>query len=167
MSSVRSCSTPTTRRRSATCPIQKKTYVPSFDRAVVADSGFVVALFNPRETTHGAAVAFVAANQAPLITIQGVIVETCFFLSPKGRRALLEWVARGGIELVDIPLPAYAQIGAIITRYQNLDPDFVDCALVWLAGEVNCKRILTLDVTDFSAFRLPGNKRFKLIEWFA
>jgi hypothetical protein len=42
---------------------------------------------------------------------------------------------------------------------------FVDCALVWLAGRVNCRRILTLDRKDFEIFRLPGNKRFEIIEW--
>ncbi len=139
--------------------------MPSYDRAVIADSGFVVALFGPREAAHHAAVAFVADNKAPLITVQGVIAETCFFLSPRGRRALLEWVARGAIELLDIPSDAYAEMGAIMNRYQNLDPDFVDCALVWLAGEVKCRRILTLDERDFAAFRVKGNKRFELIEW--
>ncbi len=139
--------------------------MPSYDRAVIADSGFVVALFAPREAAHDAAVAFVAVNEAPIITIQSVIAETCFFLSAKGRRALLEWVARGAVELLDIPTQAYAEIGAITNRYQNLDPDFADCALVWLAGEVKCRRILTLDERDFSAFRMKGNKRFELIEW--
>ena len=139
--------------------------MPSYDRAVIADSGFVVALFAPREAAHDAAVAFVAANEAPIITIQSVIAETCFFLSTKGRRALLEWVARGAVELLDVPTHAYAEIGAITNRYQNLDPDFADCALVWLAGEVKCRRILTLDERDFSAFRMKGNKRFELIEW--
>jgi uncharacterized protein len=146
-------------------PILKKTYVPSYDRAVIADSGFVVALFAPREAAHDAAVSFLATNEAPIITIQGVIAETCFFLSAKGRCALLEWIARGAITLLEIPAHAYADIGAITTRYQNLDPDFVDCALVWLAGEVKCRRILTLDERDFATFRVKGNKRFDLIEW--
>jgi uncharacterized protein len=139
--------------------------VPSYDRAVIADSGFIVALFAPREATHESAIAFVAANSAPLITIQGVIAEACFFLSTKGRGALLEWVARGGIVLLDVPSPAYSSIGAIVSRYQNLDPDFVDCALVWLAGEINCRRILTLERRDFGAYRIKGKKRFELIAW--
>jgi uncharacterized protein len=139
--------------------------VTSYDRALIADSGFIVALFGPREVRHKSAVEFVANNTAPLITVPGVIVESCFFLSAKGRRALLEWVARGAIGILDIPAQAYAAIGAIMNRYQNLDPDFVDCALVWLAGETNCRRVLTLDERDFGTYRLKGNKRFELIEW--
>ena len=139
--------------------------MPSYDRAVIADSGFVIALFAPREAAHDAAVSFVATNDAPTIIIQSVIAETCFFLSTKGRRALLEWVARGAVEVIDIPTSAYTEIGAIMNRYQNLDPDFADCALVWLAGEVKCRRILTLDERDFTVFRVKGNKRFELIEW--
>lgn len=139
--------------------------MPSYERALIADSGFVVSLFAPREAAHEAAVNFLAANEAPIITIQGVITETCFFLGAKGRRALLEWISRGAVTLLEIPAQAYADIGAITTRYQNLDPDFVDCALVWLAGEVKCRRILTLDERDFGTFRIKGNKRFDMIEW--
>ena len=139
--------------------------MPSYDRALIADSGFIVALFGPHEAAHESAVEFVAVNNAPLITVQGVIVESCFFLSAKGRRALLEWVARGALDLLDVPAQAYAAIGAIMNRYQNLDPDFVDCALVWLAGETNCRRVLTLDERDFGTYRVKGNKRFDLIEW--
>jgi uncharacterized protein len=151
--------------RNAAFPTQKIIYVPSYDRALIADSGFVVSLFAPREVAHKAAVSFLATNEAPIITIQGVITEACFFLSVKGRRALLEWISRGAISLMDVPAPAYADIAAIVTRYQNLDPDFVDCALVWLAGEVKCRRILTLDKRDFGTFRIKGNKRFDMIEW--
>jgi uncharacterized protein len=151
--------------RNVTFLIRRIIYVTSYDRALIADSGFVVSLFAPREAAHEAAVAFLVTNEAPIITIQGVITETCFFLGVKGRRALLEWVSRGAVTLLEIPAQAYAEIGAITTRYQNLDPDFVDCALVWLAGEVKCKRILTLDERDFGTFRIKGNKRFDLIEW--
>ena len=146
-------------------PTQKITYVPSYDRALVADSGFIVALFGPRETRHKSAVEFVANNTAPLITVQGVMVESCFFLSAKGRRALLEWVARGALDILDVPAQAYATISAIMNRYKNLDPGFVDCALVRLAGETNCRRILTIDERDFGTYRVKSNKRFELIEW--
>jgi uncharacterized protein len=154
-----------THRRNSTFRIRKKIYVPSYDRAVIADSGFIVALFAPREPAHDAAIAFIAANQAPIITIQSIIAEACFFLSAKGRRALLEWVARGAVEVLDIPGSRFAEIGAIINRYQDIDPDFADCALVWLASELDCRRILTLDVRDFTVFRIKGKKRFELIDW--
>ena len=139
--------------------------MPSYARAVIADSGFVVSLFGKREPAHGAALSFTAAIAAPLITTQGVISEACFFLRPNGRRALMEWVARGGVELIELPAPAYAETAAIMRRYENLDPDFVACALVWLAGRLGCRRIATLDRKDFEIFRLPGNKRFEIIEW--
>jgi uncharacterized protein len=151
--------------RNNTFPTRKPIYVALYDRALIADSGFIVSLFAPRDAAHEAAVTFLATNEAPIITIQGVIAEACFFLGVKGRRALLEWVSRGAVTLLEIPAQTYSEIGAITTRYQNLDPDFVDCALVWLAGEVQCKRILTLDERDFGTFRIKGNKRFDLIEW--
>ena len=128
--------------------------MPSYARAVIADSGFVVSLFGKREPTHEAALAFTAAIAAPLITIQGVIIEACFFLRPTGRRALMEWVARGGVELIELPAPAYAETAAIMLRYENLDPDFVDCALAWMAGRFGHRGILSQQGLD-----IPVTKR--------
>jgi predicted nucleic acid-binding protein len=57
-------------------------------------------------------------------------------------------------------------VGATLTRYANLDLDFTDAAIVWLAENTGCRSILTVDVRDFSAFRLAKGKRFDLVKWF-
>jgi predicted nucleic acid-binding protein len=41
--------------------------------------------------------------------------------------------------------------------------DFADASLYWLAVETGVNELLTVDVTDFSRYRLPGRKAFSLL----
>ncbi len=38
--------------------------------------------------------------------------------------------------------------------------------LVWLSEESGLRRILAVDRSDFSLFRLKGGKRFDVLDWF-
>ncbi|MCI0666658.1 MAG: hypothetical protein L0Y43_01225 [Methylococcaceae bacterium] len=44
--------------------------------------------------------------------------------------------------------------------------DFTDAALVFLADHPGECGIFTVDVTDFSIYRLRGNKCFEVISWY-
>jgi predicted nucleic acid-binding protein len=48
-----------------------------------------------------------------------------------------------------------------LSKYLNLAPDFTDAALVTLAGIHGTNRIITVDVRDFSAYRLPDGRAFE------
>lgn len=72
----------------------------------------------------------------------------------------------GGIKIVDVPVTAYGQIAQTIEKYADHDIDFTDASLVWLANEYEQQRILTVDKTDFSKFRLKNNQWLHLIEWY-
>ena len=45
-------------------------------------------------------------------------------------------------------------------KYDDLPMDFCDASLVHLASSLKIHRIATIDVRDFSVYRLAGNKRF-------
>lgn len=94
-----------------------------------------------------------------------MIVETCFFLSAQGKRSLLDWVGGGSLSVVDVPVSSYSDLSVTIAKYAKRDIDLADAALIWLAEQSGFRRILTVDVLDFSLFRLRGGKRFELIEW--
>lgn len=95
-----------------------------------------------------------------------VVIETCCFLSTAGKVRLLEWVRRLPRIVHSVPSHAYPDVGAILARYADLDPDFTDAAIVWLADKTGCRSILTVDVRDFSTFRLAKGRRFELMKWF-
>ncbi|MEI6302518.1 MAG: PIN domain-containing protein [Betaproteobacteria bacterium] len=132
---------------------------------VLVDTGFLVSLFRPADRLRRQARDFLVANRHPLITAAPVIVETCFFLDADAKGNLLEWVQRGALTVVDVPVGAYAQINLTLRKYADRDIDFADAALVWLAAQTGIRGILTVDEADFALFRLQGGKRFELLDW--
>ena len=56
----------------------------------------------------------------------------------------------------------FVRIAELLRKYANLDPDWADVSLVWLAETTGIKRIATVDVADFSVYRIHGRKRFEL-----
>jgi len=133
---------------------------------ILVDSGFLVALGIRCDPRHAAAKAWLAGNTAPLLLTEPVITETCFFLSPTAKAALLRWVGQGRQwRPIDIPVAAHTEIAALIEKYADRDPDYTDAALIWAAQAANCPRILTVDRADFEIYRLKGGKRFQLIDW--
>jgi predicted nucleic acid-binding protein len=134
-------------------------------KPVLVDSGFLVALGIQSDPRHRFARAFLGSYRGQLMVPEPVVVETCFFLSPAGKVRLLDWVRRPPCTVHPVPSHAYADIAAILVRYGDLDPDFTDAAILWLADKIHCRSILTVDVRDFSAFRLAKGRRFELVKW--
>ena len=133
---------------------------------VLADSGFLVALGIRRDPRHDAAKVFVAGYKGQIVVPGPVVVEASYFLSTAGKIRLLDWLAKGRNRVVELPAGAYADVGAILGRYAQLDPDFTDAAIVWLADHIRCRAILTVDKRDFSIYRMKGGKRFEVVNWF-
>lgn len=133
--------------------------------SVWVDTGFLVALGIESDPRHRSAKHFLDSYTGKLLIPEPVIVEACFFLSTAGKVRLLDWVRKPPCVAHGVPGHAYPGVGEILTRYADLDLDFTDAAIVWLAGNSNCRFILTVDVRDFSAFRLAKGKRFELVKW--
>jgi uncharacterized protein len=133
---------------------------------ILADTGFLVALFHPADRLAAPAQAYLRKHRHPLATVTAVIVETCFFLSSAEKADLLAWAQRGGIAVIETPVDCYPDLASIIGRYANRDIDLADAALIWLANSSGQNLILTVDERDFSAYRLRQGKRFELVSWF-
>ena len=131
----------------------------------LVDTGFLVALFRTRDRLHAAALHYLRSHAHPVVTVAAVVVETCFFLDAQGKQNLLEWVVRGGLTVVELPSDGYADVRALVARYADRDIDFADAALIWLANESGCRKILTVDEADFNVYRMAGNRRFDIVPW--
>ena len=134
--------------------------------AVLADSGFLVALGIRRDPRHEAARTFLSGYKGEIIVPAPVVVESSYFLSAAAKISLLDWLGKGPAKVTELPAEAYASIGPIIARYSALEPDFTDAAIVWLADQTGCRRILTVDTRDFGVYRLKNGKRFEIVRWF-
>ena len=132
---------------------------------LLVDTGFLVALYIRRDALHSQAIHFLRKNRAILLTVVPVITETCYFLDAKGKQEFLKWISRGGLKVIEIPTSEYLSIAEYLDKYADQDLDFTDAALVWLADSLKERRILTVDLTDFSVFRLWGCLPFELVDW--
>ena len=92
------------------------------------------------------------------------MVEACHFLIPAARINLLNSVGPR-LAVVEVPVLSYPDLAATMEKYSDRDVDFADASLVWLAERSGLRKILTVDVSDFSTFRLGTGKRFELIDW--
>lgn len=135
-------------------------------RRLLVDTGFLVALYVRGDTLHADAVTWLRQNRLPLQTVAPVIFETCFFLDASGKAALLNWVAKGGLAVAEIPVHCYPELAMYIKKYADQNIDFADAALVWLASQMNEMRILTVDKKDFRVYRLKDGRPFELIQWY-
>jgi len=99
------------------------------------------------------------------VTASPIIVEACHFLSSSARLELLAWAGSRTLAVAEIPVRVYPELAETIRRYSNRDIDFADASLVWLAEQTGLRRILTVDVGDFSTLRLGSGKRFELVDW--
>ncbi len=133
---------------------------------LLVDTGFLVALYIRGDTLHQPAVDYLKRNRQPLRTVAAVIVETCFFLDARGKAALLNWVAQGGLAVNDIPLASYPTLAGYIRKYADQDIDLADAALVWLADHAGQRSILTVDEQDFQVYRLANGHAFDLVRWY-
>ena len=128
----------------------------------LVDTGFLVALFAKNDKHHEKAKLFLANNlQLEMHSIWPVIVETCFFLNKDGKQALLTWLDRGALIMHEITPLHIPQISKTLDDYKNLEPDFTDAVLVTIANIHKIRKILTIDIRDFSIYRFKDGSAFQ------
>lgn len=134
-------------------------------RRLLADTGYFVALGLAGDLRHAGARRFAERYSGQLVTTSAVIVEACHFLGTGSRLELLSLTGSARLAVIEPPVASYSDLAAIIRKYSDRDVDFADASLVWLAERSGLRQILTVDVADFSTFRLAGGKRFELVDW--
>ena len=131
---------------------------------ILADSGYFVGLFNTKDHHHLRCKAFFSSFTGQTITTWAVFTEVCSLLTHGKQKAFFAWAVKAqslGYLRVESPPPdAVAAIWQLMDKYEDLPMDFCDASLVFLAVSLKIHRIATIDVRDFSVYRLPGNKRF-------
>jgi len=74
----------------------------------------------------------------------------------------IEWVSRGGVEIVNVLNSDFQRIKELTKQYRDLPMDFADSCLVLLAEKMGINEVATID-RDFSIYRIKGKKAFKTI----
>ena len=129
--------------------------------AAWVDTGFLIALFARNDTHHDSAVRFLQDNQQlELHSIWSVITESCFFLGGNGKQALMRWLQQGALVMHEITMHDLPRIRETLAKYENIEPDFTDAVLVTKAELTKIRRVITVDVRDFSVYRFADGGTF-------
>jgi predicted nucleic acid-binding protein len=131
---------------------------------MLADSGYFIGLFNSKDQHHARCKAFFSSYTGNTTTTWAVFTEVCALLTHRKQQAFFAWASKaqslGYLRIENPPAEAIAAIWSLVDKYEDLPMDFCDASLVYLASSLKIHRIATVDVHDFSVYRLPANKRF-------
>lgn len=110
------------------------------------------------DNNHRRVKRFLEAFRGHLLTTWPVLAETCHFLPERTQIRFLRWAARGGLSVVELHETALSEIADWKEKYRDLPMDLADASLLWVAHQTAIMDILTIDLRDFSAYRLPSGK---------
>ena len=137
--------------------------------AALVDAGPLVAVFGrdePSGSHYRALLARAAAELWSLATTWPCVVEASHMLEPVRRYAMLRWIAGNVVPVYPFGIQQLDVMAQLMRRYTDSPPtemDLADASPVWLASDTGVTRIMTLDVRDFSRYRLPDGRAFEIL----
>jgi len=138
-------------------------------RSALLDAGPLVALFaidDKHHTRFDDLIATLAADGLRLLTTWPCIVEAAYLLDAPQRFEMLDWIELGGAQVYPFEPNHLADIVGWMRQYTEAgkrEMDFADASLYWLSIETGITDIMTVDVADFSRYRLPDGSAFTLL----
>jgi hypothetical protein len=134
-------------------------------RAVLVDAGPIVALLDRSDAEHRSIVSALKTLRDPLVTVWPVVVEAMYLLtfSWRAQKALWEMLETGALRLLPLDTADVPRMKQLMEKYRDRPMDLADAALVCVAEREGLRRILTLDRTDFTVYRLARKGGFALL----
>jgi len=128
---------------------------------ILADTGPLVALFDPADRDHARCVNRLREIAEPLVTTIPVLTEAFHLLRPgsRGGAGLMRFAGEGGVGLWHFDDASHPRAFELMRRYNNLPMDLADASLVVAAEMLGTRRILTLDRKEFHTYRIRRGHR--------
>jgi predicted nucleic acid-binding protein len=133
-------------------------------KPVLLDTGVIVALLDRSEKFHKACAQTVREVEAPLVTCEAVITESCYLLRnlSGASEAVIENIAAGIFQVPFQLSRDTAGVKQVLRKYKDRKIDLADACLIRLADQFGTADILTLD-QDFTVYRWGKNKPFRML----
>ncbi|PYU65447.1 MAG: pilus assembly protein [Acidobacteria bacterium] len=133
-------------------------------KPVLLDTGFIVALLDRSESFHKTCARAVQEVEAPLVTCEAVITESCYLLRnlSGASEAVIENIAAGIFQIPFQLSRDTAGVKQVLRKYKDRKIDLADACLIRLADQFGTADILTLD-QDFAIYRWGKNKPFRVL----
>jgi predicted nucleic acid-binding protein len=135
---------------------------------VLLDAGPIVALFDETDPFHAHFHDMLGAGVHPLSlhTTWPCVAEASHMLGDITRLEMLKWVGLGGAVVFPFDAADLLDMTEQMLRYTQqprMRMDLADASLLWLAQQSGVTTILTLDVRDFSRYRLADGRGFDIL----
>lgn len=123
-------------------------------KSILIDAGPLIALFDKSDSYHEQAISFLKNFKGRLFTTWPVVTEASHMLgfSVKVQIALLEWINRGGLYMIEIETYHLTRLIELSEKYKDVPMDLADATLIVAAESNNIKEIATID-SDFYIYR--------------
>ena len=133
-------------------------------RRAILDTGPLVAFFNPRDAHHAWALEQTRTLATPLVTCEAVLTEAYHLLGrvPHARSSMLRWIDLGRVKIPFHFDEQASEITRLLASYADQQMDFADACVVRMA-ELEGLPVFTVDVQDFSIYRIHRNEAIPLI----
>ncbi len=139
-------------------------------RNILIDSGPLIALFACDDKHHSGfdgLLTELSATGLRLLTTWPCVVEASYMLDTPQRYEMLRWIELGGAVVYPFDPHHLGDMIEWMQRYSEQDKremDLADASLYWLAVDAGATEIMTVDIADFSRYRLPDGRFFTLVQ---
>jgi predicted nucleic acid-binding protein len=133
-------------------------------RAIVVDTGPLVALFDPSDADRELCKTELGRlRRHRLVTTLATITEATHLLAfnPRAQWALLDFVDSHAVEVEPFGVDDIRRCRSLMERYANVPMDFADATLVVIAERLGTEHVFSLD-SDFRVYRI-GRRAFRLV----
>ena len=116
-------------------------------KSILIDAGPLIALFDKSDQFHQKALSFIKEFKGFLWTTWPVITEVSHMLDfhVSVQINFLEWVRRGGLQLVELKEADIKRLIEFCQKFQDVPMDLADASLMVVAEEKNLKEIASID----------------------
>lgn len=127
----------------------------------IADSGFLVAFGNRKDTHHAWALAIAKRITDPLLTCEAVLAEAAFHLNSSA--LVLAFVREGLARPAFVVGDHLARLAELAERYADRKPDLADICLIRMSEMHPRHAVVTTDLADFRFYRRGRREAIPLI----
>ena len=138
-------------------------------QSALLDSGPLIALFAVGDKHHRRFDSLVKERSREglrLLTTWPCVVEASYLLKPAQRYEMLDWVEAGGALVYPFEPYHLGEMVKWMRRYTatgKREMDLADASIYWLAVETGVHDVMTVDIADFSRYRLPDGGAFAIL----
>jgi predicted nucleic acid-binding protein len=138
-------------------------------KSTLLDSGPLIALFAVDDKHHRKfddLVSALAPEGLRLLTTWPCIVKASYLLELPQRLEMLNWIELGGALVYPFEPHHLGDMIKWMRQYSKRpkrEMDLADASLYWLAFETGVTDIMTVDIADFSRYRLPDGTAFTIL----